>query len=153
MKHSRRLEIFENVRAEYAGFLESVLWRLTADKELFAEALQYALLQMWRHVEKLNGKKAGAYIYRVALSAASKAWRNRVGRDGVPLRLIKVRSPDMVANGLTGLEDQNRFRVLYNITPTAEEGDFLAPVNVGLEDLNYFREDFYAGLPAASICP
>ena len=81
------MEIFEEVRAEYAGFLASVLWKLTGDKELFAEALQYALLEMWRKVEKLDGEKAGAYIYRIALTANSKAWRNRIGRDGMPLRL------------------------------------------------------------------
>jgi len=82
MKYSKRVEIFEQVRAKYAGFLTSVLWKLTGDKELFAEAMQYALLGMWRNVEKLNGKKAGAYIYRIALTANSKAWRNRIGKDG-----------------------------------------------------------------------
>jgi RNA polymerase sigma factor (sigma-70 family) len=82
MKYAKRLEIFEQVRAEYAGFLTSVLWKLTGDRELFAEAMQYALLGIWRHVEKLNGKKAGAYIYRIVLTANSAAWRNRVGRDG-----------------------------------------------------------------------
>lgn len=82
MKYAKRLEIFEQVRAKYAGFLTSVLWKLTGDKELFAEAMQYALLGMWRNVEKLNGKKAGSYIYRIALTANSAAWRNRIGRDG-----------------------------------------------------------------------
>jgi len=82
MKYAKRLEIFEHIRAEYAGFLTSVLWKLTGDKELFAEAMQYALLGMWQHIEKLNGKKAGAYIYRIALTANSKAWRNRIGKDG-----------------------------------------------------------------------
>lgn len=82
MKYAKRLEIFEQARATYAGFLTSVLWKLTGDKELFAEAMQYAFLEMWQHIEKLNGKKAGAYIYRIALTANSAAWRNRVGRDG-----------------------------------------------------------------------
>ena len=82
MKYAKRLEIFEQVRATYAGFLTSVLWKLTGDRELFAEAMQYALLGMWRNVEKLNGKKAGAYIYRIALTANSTAWRNRIGKDG-----------------------------------------------------------------------
>ncbi len=81
MKHSRRVEIFEQVQAEYSGFLTSILWKLTGERELFAEALQYALLGMWRNVEKLNSKKAGAYIYRIALTANSKAWRNRIGKD------------------------------------------------------------------------
>jgi len=82
MKYSKRLEIFEQVRARHSVFLLSVLWKLTGDSELFAEALQYALLGIWQHVEKLNGEKAGAYIYRIALTANSKAWRNRIGKDG-----------------------------------------------------------------------
>ena len=82
MKYCKRVEIFRQAKAEYTGFLTSILWKLTGDKELFTEAMQYALLGMWRHVEKLNGKKAGAYIYRIALTANSTAWRNRIGRDG-----------------------------------------------------------------------
>ncbi len=66
--------------------LTSVLWRLTADRELFTEAMQYALLGIWQNVEKLNSKKAGAYIYRIALTANSKAWRNRIGKDGEMLK-------------------------------------------------------------------
>ena len=81
MEYARRVDIFRRVKTDYAGFLTSVLWRLTGDRELFSEALQYAMLEMWRHVEKLNGKKAGAYIYRIALSANSKAWRNRIGKN------------------------------------------------------------------------
>jgi RNA polymerase sigma factor (sigma-70 family) len=82
MKQSERMEIFEKLRVEHSVFLLSVLWKLTGDRELFAEAMQYTLMGMWQHVEKLNGKKAGAYIYRIALSANSKAWRNRIGRNG-----------------------------------------------------------------------
>ena len=82
MKHCERVQIFREARGKYSGFLTSVLWKLTGDRELFAEAMQYALLAMWRHVEKLDREKAGAYIYRIALTANSKAWRNRVGRDG-----------------------------------------------------------------------
>ncbi|MHC4213522.1 MAG: RNA polymerase sigma factor, partial [Planctomycetota bacterium] len=67
---------------ENNDFLVSVLWKLTGDREIFAEAFQYAMLGMWRHVEKLNSKKAQAYIYRIALTANSKAWRNRIGKDG-----------------------------------------------------------------------
>ncbi|UCF16410.1 MAG: sigma-70 family RNA polymerase sigma factor [Phycisphaerales bacterium] len=82
MKHSERLEIFEKVRAEHSVFLLSVLWKLTGDKELFTEAMQYTLMGMWQHIEKLRGKQAGAYIYRIALTANSRAWRNRIGRNG-----------------------------------------------------------------------
>jgi len=82
MKHSERLEIFEKVRAEHSVFLLSVLWKLTGDKELFTEAMQYTLMGMWQHIEKLDGKKAGAYIYRIALTANSRAWRNRIGKNG-----------------------------------------------------------------------
>jgi len=82
MKHSERLEIFEKVRAEHSVFLLSVLWKLTGDKELFTEAMQYTLMGMWQHIEKLDGTKAGAYIYRIALTANSRAWRNRIGKNG-----------------------------------------------------------------------
>ena len=82
MEHSERLEIFEKLRAQYSVFLLSVLWKLTADREIFTEAMQYALFEIWRRVEKLRGEKAGSYIYRIALTAKSKAWRNRIGRNG-----------------------------------------------------------------------
>lgn len=82
MKLSERLELFEKVRAGYLAFLTSVLWKLTGDREIFTEAMQYALFGIWRHVEKLRGKTAPAYIYKIALSANSQAWRNRVGRNG-----------------------------------------------------------------------
>jgi len=82
VKYSERIGIFEQVRAKYSVFLLSVLWKLTGDRELFTEAMQYALLGIWEHVEKLNGKKAPSYIYRIALTANSKAWRNRIGKNG-----------------------------------------------------------------------
>ena len=82
MKYSKRAELFRQVKADYIDFLASVLWKLTGDRELFTEAMQYSLLGMWRNVEKLNGPKVGAYIYRIALTANSAAWRNRVGRNG-----------------------------------------------------------------------
>jgi len=82
MKHFERLELFEKVRAKYSVFLLSVLWKLTGDRELFTETMQYTLMGMWKHIEKLNGSKAGAYIYRIALTANSRAWRNRIGRNG-----------------------------------------------------------------------
>ncbi|MCK4292880.1 MAG: sigma-70 family RNA polymerase sigma factor [Planctomycetes bacterium] len=82
MEQSERLELFEKIRARYSVFLTSVLWKLAGDKELFTEAMQYALLGIWQHIEKLKGEKAGAYVYRIALTSNSRAWRNRIGRNG-----------------------------------------------------------------------
>ncbi|MHC4461930.1 MAG: RNA polymerase sigma factor [Planctomycetota bacterium] len=82
MKYSKRAEIFRRIKADYIDFLASVLWKLTGDRELFTEAMQNSLLGMWQHVEKLNGPRAGAYIYRIALTANSTAWRNRIGGNG-----------------------------------------------------------------------
>jgi RNA polymerase sigma factor (sigma-70 family) len=79
MKYSKRAKIFRQIKADYIDFLSSVLWKLTGDRELFTEAMQYSLLG---NVEKLNGRQAGSYIYRIALTANSKAWRNRIGRNG-----------------------------------------------------------------------
>ncbi len=61
MNYSKRAELFRPLRTKYAAFLASVLCKLTHDRELFTEAMQYALLGMWQNIEKLNGKKAGAY--------------------------------------------------------------------------------------------
>jgi RNA polymerase sigma factor (sigma-70 family) len=82
MTHEERVEVFDQLRAKHLRFLTAVLWKLTGAREIFAEAMQYALLGLWCHLEKLEGDKAQSYLYRIALSANSKAWRNRVGRDG-----------------------------------------------------------------------
>jgi len=82
MNYSKRAELFRQLRTKHAGYLASVLWKLTGDRELFTEAMQYALLGMWQHIEKLKGKKATAYIYRIVLTANSKAWRDRIGKNG-----------------------------------------------------------------------
>lgn len=96
MNLSKRAETFEQLRAKHIRFLTSVLWKLTGDRELFTEAMQYTLLGIWQNIEKLGGKKAGAYIYRIALTANSKAWRNRIGRDGefVRSRIVMDKGPD-----------------------------------------------------------
>ena len=77
MDHGTRLKLFDAVRAGQGSFLETILWRLTGDRELFVEALQESLLQIWRHVEKLEGHGARAYICRIAQSAVANAWRKR----------------------------------------------------------------------------
>ena len=82
MTHAERVAVFDRLRARHLRFLTAVLWKLTGDRELFTEAMQYALLGLWQHVEKLEGAKAPSYLYRIALSANSKAWRQRIGRNG-----------------------------------------------------------------------
>jgi RNA polymerase sigma factor (sigma-70 family) len=82
MRYSKRLELFEKLKNEYIGYLTATLWKLTCDTDIFDEAIQYAFLTIWMNLEKLTGPQAGAYIYRIALSANSKAWRNRTGKNG-----------------------------------------------------------------------
>ncbi|MFC1762879.1 RNA polymerase sigma factor [Planctomycetota bacterium] len=96
MNDARRAKIFYKVKEKYLRFLSAVLWKLSGDRELFTEAMQYALLGMWEHVDKLERPTAQSYIYRIALSANSKAWRNRVGRDGQgqPEWLAAVSNPE-----------------------------------------------------------
>lgn len=93
MRYSKRLELFEKLRSEYSGYLTSTLWKLTGDTEIFTEAFQYALLQIWLNLEKLTGPQAGAYIHRIALSANSKAWRTRIGRDGQIPKAYVLKNP------------------------------------------------------------
>lgn len=79
MDRKTRLKLFDALRAEQGSFLEAILWRLTGDRELFAEALQESLMQIWRYIEQLQGSANRAYIYRIAQSAVSRAWRQRMG--------------------------------------------------------------------------
>lgn len=82
MDHEARLKLFDTVRAEQGSFLEAILWRMTGNRELFAEALQESLLQIWRHLENLQRQAGRAYIYRIAQTAASRAWRKWTGTGG-----------------------------------------------------------------------
>ena len=82
MNYVKRAELFMQLRAKHIDYISSVLWKLTGDRELFTEAMQYTLLGIWQHVEKLNGRKAGAYIYRIVLTANSRARRDRIGKNG-----------------------------------------------------------------------
>ena len=82
MNYTKRAELFRQLRKKHTGYMASVIWKLTGDRELFTEAMQYALLGMWQNIDKLNGKKAAGYIYRIVLSANSKAWKDRIGKNG-----------------------------------------------------------------------
>jgi RNA polymerase sigma factor (sigma-70 family) len=93
MRYSKRLELFEKLKNDYTGYLTSTLWKLTGDSDIFGEAIQYAFLAIWMNLEKLTGPQAGAYIYRIALSANSKAWRNRIGKDGQIPNVNLMRDP------------------------------------------------------------
>ena len=93
MRHSKQLELFEKLKGRYSGLLTSTLWKLTGDNDLFAEALQYALLSIWMNLKKLTGPQAGAYIYRIALSSSSKAWRIRIGKNGQIPKAAIVKNP------------------------------------------------------------
>ena len=77
MRHQRRVSEFQKIHARHKPFLEATLWKLTGSREMFADALQDALLAMWKHLEKLRGQGAKSYLYRIALSAAAKAWKNK----------------------------------------------------------------------------
>lgn len=99
-KSQERLNTFNALQERYAEFLEAVLWKLTGDKELFAEAMQYSLLQIWQNVDKLQSERAGRYIYRIAQTAAATAWRKRIGRDKHHWieRLAKAKNPSQIVN-------------------------------------------------------
>ncbi|MCF7955783.1 MAG: sigma-70 family RNA polymerase sigma factor [Phycisphaerae bacterium] len=77
MSAFERKQQFNILINRYSSFLEGVLWKLTGDRELFADAMQNALLAIWRNVETISKSGNNRYIYRVAQSAASKAWKHR----------------------------------------------------------------------------
>jgi RNA polymerase sigma factor (sigma-70 family) len=142
MQYSERVDMFRQVQERYIEFLSSVLWKLTGDRELFTEAFQYAMLGMWKHVEKLNGKKAQAYIYRIALTANSTAWRNRIGRDGQINRdrLIIEQDPQQVI-GQSELAHQVRQAIVE-----------LPPRQSRAIVMRYFEQQDYLGIARKLGC-
>jgi len=117
MRYSKRLKLFEKLKNEYIGYLTSTLWKLTCDTDIFAEAIQYAFLAIWMNLEKLTGPQAGAYIYRIALSANSKAWRNRIGKDG------RIPGPGVFKNPVVGetVDEETLSLVRREITKLPEQ--------------------------------
>ncbi len=75
MKHSEKVKLFERIQRDYSKMLQAVIWRLCGQKELFADAYQNAQLAIWKHIDKLDGGHAGTYLYKVAMSAVTIAWR------------------------------------------------------------------------------
>jgi RNA polymerase sigma factor (sigma-70 family) len=98
-RHARKLRQFDAIMASHGKFLESVIWKLTGDRELFAEAWQNTLLGMWQHIEKLDGAGSGSYLYRIALSSVSKAWKNRVveSHEFEDVESVDCKRPDEAA--------------------------------------------------------
>ena len=82
MRHAKKLRHFDAILQSHGRFLESVVWKLTGNRELFSEAWQNALLGVWQHIEKLDKVGTGSYLYRIALSSVSKAWSSKVGESG-----------------------------------------------------------------------
>jgi RNA polymerase sigma factor (sigma-70 family) len=91
MRHAQKLRQFDAVMQSHGRFLESVVWKLTGSREVFEEAWQNALLGLWQHIEKLDKSGTGSYLYRIALSSASKAWSSRAGQSG---ELPQIESAD-----------------------------------------------------------
>ena len=118
MDHDTRLKLFDGLMGEQRPFLETVLWRLTGRRELFADALQQSLLQIWRHLEHLQGPGRRAYLYRIAQSSASQAWRNQGAsqQEDEPDRQDPLEPPDtqasrnelaqLVRRAISGLPEQ-----------------------------------------------
>lgn len=79
MKQADRREQFEAIFERHGDFLKACLWKLTGDTDRFADAWQDVLIAVWRHLEKINDRNARAYLYRIVLSSASRAWRIRSG--------------------------------------------------------------------------
>jgi RNA polymerase sigma factor (sigma-70 family) len=142
MTHQERLAAFDELRAKHLRFLTGVLWKLTGDRELFAEAMQYALLGLWRHLEKLGREDSPGYLYRIALSANSKAWRGRVGRNGqVPPGLAQAR-----AESVPPLDREESYQVVRRALARLPEKQSRAVV------MRYLEQKDYAAVAVALAC-
>jgi RNA polymerase sigma-70 factor, ECF subfamily len=81
MDQGARLQKFEEIRQRYSNFLTAVIWKLTVDEDLFTDAMQNALLQIWRYLDKLDGPYVATYLYRISKSSVSIARKNRLGNQ------------------------------------------------------------------------
>ena len=108
MRYRQKMEVFDRINAKYGRFLKGVLWKLTGDRELFAEAMQNALLSIWRNIDKLDGEDCGGYLYRLSQTAASKAWRHRIGGNGE----IKAEQIGIVKDPAKKATDDDTMRVV-----------------------------------------
>jgi outer membrane lipoprotein-sorting protein len=131
MKFSKRAEIFRQVKNDYIDFLSSVLWKLTGDRELFTEAMQYALMGMWQHVEKLNGRQAGIFTPQIPQGFV----------NAHPDQIRATRKGKMTfADVPEGLKDQIITAMKKAKTVVYRQGDrivYLSP--------NAWRYDYYSG--------
>lgn len=142
MNYIKRAELFRQLRAAHTGYISNVLWKLTGDRELFADAMQYALLGMWQHIEKLNGPKAKAYIYRIVLTANSKAWRDRIDNNGHfnHSRIAGDRSPEQV---LDRIEMAAKLRLEISRLPARQAKAIV---------MRYFEQQDYENIAAQLRC-
>jgi len=142
MNYIKRAELFRQLRTRHTGYISNVLWKLTGDRELFTEAMQYALLGMWQHIEKLNGRKAGAYIYRIVLTANSKAWRDRIGKNGHfnHSRIANERNPEQE---LDRIELAGMVRQEISRLPTKQAKAIV---------MRYFEQQDYENIAAQLRC-
>jgi RNA polymerase sigma factor (sigma-70 family) len=77
MTHGQRIRHFDVIMQAHGGFLKGLLWKLTGNREAFADAWQDAMLAVWKHVGEMDGPGARSYLYRIAFSSASRTWRTR----------------------------------------------------------------------------
>ncbi|MBL7185025.1 MAG: LamG domain-containing protein [Phycisphaerae bacterium] len=133
MKHSERLEIFEKVRAEHSVFLLSVLWKLTGDKELFTEAMQYTL-----KMKKDNGDP------RAMLRQTMEYEYTELGRDtinGITVEGIEVTDPAMGAGMFDTIvarlwcDVKTDLPVLMTMKGSASNGEMV--LDITLDDFNW----------------
>lgn len=81
MNDKQRAKIFREAKQQSLGFLSRILWQLSQDREMFAEAMHCALFSLWRYVDQLRGGNNPRLLYRIALSANADAWQRRQQQD------------------------------------------------------------------------
>jgi RNA polymerase sigma factor (sigma-70 family) len=118
MRHQRRVNEFQKVHARHKPFLETTLWKLTGNREMFADALQDALLAIWKHLEKLTGQGAKSYLYRIALSAAAKTWKNKPRTGNEPFNIAT--EDDDPANAVLDKESLQQLRAAITQLPNKQ---------------------------------
>lgn len=81
---TRRMVSFNQTKGRHMDFLSSILWKLTGDQALFREAMRYALFEIWKDLESIQGKQGKEHLYRIVLSANAHAWDQSAAETQCP---------------------------------------------------------------------
>ncbi len=128
-----RMVKFNHAKKRHMNFLSSILWKLTGDQALFRKAMRYALFEVWKNLETVQGKQGQEHLYQIVLCANAHAWDHSPAetkypdiREGKPLlsRLFQGRTElaRKVRWGISQLHPQQTLAIVLRYMERQDNG-------------------------------